>query len=321
MKERLERAAIELLQEDNHLGDRSQIIGASEVGRCARFVASQKLNGQDIDAAGAGRMLAGKALENTVVQMVRRVFDGVRATGARQVELRHPTVPLVCHPDGLLPDACLEIKTAGASAFRKYLKEGLPIWYEDQATVQAGLAERPSTLLVLVNRDDISQAEPKNIPFVSERYHELVARAGMLVQHVQAKSLPDGEPHRGACGYCPLRNDCPQRTLRLAEQKAEELPFDVQLEAEALLEEIRALADPRTPEEQDREEEAKKALKTLLAPTGYRTGQLAGARVALVESKGRESLDAKALKAAHPDIYAAFLKTGAPSIRLDISWE
>ena len=165
------------------------------------------------------------------------------------------------------------------------------------------------------------EATTFNIAHDPIRYQGLEARAALMLGHIAARTLPDGEPERGMCSICPIKSACDAHSLVLAEAKEGELPLDIQLEAESIVEELKTLQDPRSDLDMAREKEAKEDLKKLLAPSGYRKVSIGLAQVALIEAKGRETVDPKGLKAAHPDIYKTFLKTGAPSVRIDISWE
>ena len=51
------------LDQTPRLADRSQYLGASEVGSCLRRVVCSKLFPEPLDQASMGRMLAGKAME------------------------------------------------------------------------------------------------------------------------------------------------------------------------------------------------------------------------------------------------------------------
>jgi len=89
------------MEQNSRLGDRTQYIGASEVGSCLRHVVSSKLYPEPFDQASMGRMLAGRAMENEVVQLVRLALNGrLRNTGRVQLDLHHPKLPFHAHPDG-----------------------------------------------------------------------------------------------------------------------------------------------------------------------------------------------------------------------------
>lgn len=194
----------------NDFADRDTYVGASEVGDCQRIVAFRKLhpdNAKIEDPQGAGRMLAGRIIENAIVQLVRDSMKGiVRETGRMQVELVDTESPMRSHPDGRLSwnvtlqegqsivyldhegktqerteplDGMggLEIKTAGMGVYRKYSKGGLPIRYVDQANTEMGLAGTKWLLLVLVSRDNIADFVSFLLFFDAERFEQSRKRA------------------------------------------------------------------------------------------------------------------------------------------------
>ena len=64
---------------------RQLYVGASEVGTCLRSLISAKHHRPDFDSASMGRMLAGRALENEVVQLVRAALGAqLRDTGRQR---------------------------------------------------------------------------------------------------------------------------------------------------------------------------------------------------------------------------------------------
>ena len=207
------------MEQNSKLGDRSQYIGASEIGSCLRRVVLSKLNPEPFDLASMGRMIAGKAMENEVVQLVRITLNGrLRNTGRVQLDLCHPTLPFHAHPDGRIiggfdgldGDGVLEVKTASASTFKRFQSDGLPQNYQDQVQAQMGLAGLTWALLVLVSRENLAEMTTFTIRFDPEHYAELEVRAtkaaNALKNNIQ-NDLP-GEPERGFCHTCPYSGNC-----------------------------------------------------------------------------------------------------------------
>lgn len=202
---------------DDSFQDRHLYIGGSEIGDCARIIAYKKLHPEATritDPEAAGRILAGKILENAIVQLVRQSLAGkVRETGRAQLELVHPTAPLRCHPDGritwdlalepghaivyldekaqrqvrrepLVGMGSLEIKTAGSGVYRSMLKKGLPTRYVDQATIEMGLSGTQWCLLVLASRENAAQFVTFLLFFDAERFEKLGLRATFIMDRV-----------------------------------------------------------------------------------------------------------------------------------------
>lgn len=325
--------------------ERHTYVGGSEVGGCAREAAWKKQNPERAritDPQAAGRILAGQILENEIVQIIRSAFGGiVRETGHAQAELSHETAPLKCHPDGKLTwqvrweegtqlaylDAktgeqrivdtmpigpgTLEIKTAGGSVFRKYLKQGLPPRYLDQTQVEMGLSKTTWTLLVLVNRENISEFVTFMVWFEDASYQTCVDRSQLIMGAVASGELPTPEPERGWCSYCDHRTECPSYSVEdKTVDSSAVFPEDVAVEVEVKAEEYLELK-PMV----DRAEKLKDELKDLFVGHGVESSY--GLYVSKTE--GRSTVDTKRLQADYPDIYAALLKKGAASFSLKIA--
>lgn len=340
--------AILAMINSDKFSDRHTYVGGSEVGGCAREVAWKKVDPERAkvkDPEAAGRMLAGQILENGIVQIVRASFGGVvRGTGRRQSELRHDVVPLRSHPDGKLswkvewvegmqlayldedgkecfsdmpPEGpgTLEVKTANSAVFRKYLKEGLPPRYRDQTQTEMGLSGTGWTLIVLVNRENLSQFVSFLSFFNGDHYQTCVDRSRLIIsasEKVRAgagdDALPDAEPERGWCSYCSLKDDCPAHAFReVDETGTKTLPEDLAIEAEVLAEEARELK-PHA----DRYKVVADKFKSLLVDNGV----MEAFGFYLQRNEGRSSVDTKRLESENPELYKALLKKGDPSYSL-----
>lgn len=228
------RAALVAMNQETKFEGRENYLGASEIGGCPRLVAAKKVrDGLDVvDPDGAGRMESGSALENLVVQMIRRGPFGrfIRKTGNAQEELSHPSIPLRCHPDGeilsldeffaptdelsvLLWDGAeaviqlseldgpgaLEVKTMSSHAFRKAKRGGISEGYKDQVTTQLGLSGKRWGILVAVSRDNPADCLVFFVRFDAERWAGIQARGEMIWTSVEKiregiLSYPEGLP-------------------------------------------------------------------------------------------------------------------------------
>ena len=309
------------LNDNPRLGDRRSYIGASEIGSCLRRVVSSKLFPEPFDQASMGRMLAGKALENEVVQLVRIALNGrLRNTGRVQLDLKHPTLPFHAHPDGriiggfdgLKGDGVLEVKTASSNTFRRFQSEGLPIHYLDQVQSQMGLSGLQWAMVVLVSRENLADQTTFTIRFNPEHYAQLeerAARATGVLTHNNILTELSGEPDRGFCFSCPFSRNCESFcALREAGQRGE-VPEVTRLQLECQLEELSSLESLSGPM-QDRISELRNQVKTALLNTGASKVVLDNGTVQMVESS-RTSFDSKLLQREAPDLYARFQKTSA----------
>jgi CRISPR-associated exonuclease Cas4 len=304
------------LGQNPRLGDRSQYLGASEVGSCLRRVVSSKLYPEPFDQASMGRMLAGKAMENEVVQLIRIALNGrLRNTGRVQLELRHATLPFHAHPDGRIiggldGDGVLEVKTASAALFKKYQSDGLPQNYHDQVQVQMGLSGLLWAMVVLVSRENLAEIAVFTIPFEPEHYSLLERRAKLAVAALRDKTFLNqlaGEPDRGFCHTCPYSAQCSSYQTRREAGARGEIPEVTRLQLECQLEEMASLEATLSPL-QERVSELRDQVKSALLSTGATKVLLENGLVQVVESS-RTCLESKALQREAPDVYARFSKT------------
>lgn len=302
------------LEANSRLSNRRTYIGASEVGGCLRRIVASKLSPEPFDAPSMGRMLAGRALENEVVQLVRVALNGrLRNTGRNQLEVQDSELSFRAHPDGRIigdandGDGVLEVKTASAAAFKRYQNEGLPQNYLDQVQSQMGLAGLRWGLVVLVSRENLAELATFPVRFDPDRYAELRGRAQAWEAAMGGGDLPDGEPDRGYCFNCPYAHDCPQHLAQRQLVAEGELPEITRLELEAHVEELGGLEAALDPLQQ-RSVELRERIKATLEGLGCGRASLDGALVQIVASS-RTSFDAKAFQREAPDLYPRFLKT------------
>ena len=308
------------MEQNQRLGDRTQYVGASEIGSCLRRVVSSKLYPEQFDQASMGRMLAGKALENEVVQLVRIALKGrLRNTGRVQLNLQHQTLPFQAHPDGIAlggidgldGEGILEVKTASSSTFQRFQKEGLPTQYLDQVQAQMGLSPGMKwALLVLVSRENLADQTTFTIRFNPEHYARLEKRAEQVASVLADNNILTGlygETDRGFCYSCPYSRNCESFcALREAGQRGE-IPEVTRLQIECQLEELSSLESISGPM-QTRIAEIRELLKIALLNSGASKVVLDNGTVQMVESS-RTSFDSKSLQREAPDLYSRFQKT------------
>jgi len=307
------------MEQNSKLGDRSQYIGASEIGSCLRRVVFSKLNPEPFDLASMGRMIAGKAMENEVVQLVRIALNGrLRNTGRVQLDLCHPTLPFHAHPDGrivggfdgLEGDGVLEVKTAGAATFRRYQSDGLPQNYLDQVQAQMGLSGLQWGLVVLVSRENLAEMTTFTVRFDAERFSSLEARAALaIIALVNNNILTElyGEPDRGYCHTCPYSDQCAAYQAQREAGIRGKIPDVTRLQLECQLEELASLESIAEPA-QERISELRDQVKVALQMSGANKVLLENGIVQIVESS-RTSFDSKSLQREAPDVFTRFQKT------------
>ena len=308
------RSALKLRIEHNpRQSPRHLYIGASEVGTCQRSVIAAKIQHPDLDPASMGRMLAGRALENEVVQLVRAALGSkLRDTGRVQREYEHPTLPFRAHPDGRIigenGDGVLEVKTASAATFKRYQSDGLPQHYLDQVQAQMGLSGLGWGLVVLVSRENLAEMETFPVTFSPDQFRFLEGRARKAAPYFEDSScLPPGEPERGFCFNCPFAMDCPEhQALRKAGEHGE-VPEVIRLQLSAQVEELGIVESQLKPLEQ-RTTELRDQIKSTLTIYMIDKVNLDGGTAQMVTSS-RTSFSAKDLQREAPELYSRYLRT------------
>ena len=301
------------LESGRPFAGRSTYTGASEIGTCLRHVVAAKLNPIPFDPASMGRMLAGRVLENEIVQLVRTSLGAskLRDTGRSQRELIHSTIPFRAHPDGRIigdgGDILLEVKTASSATFKRYVDSGLPAHYHAQVQSQMGLSGVGKSLVVLASREDLSQIQSFGISFDPKQYADLEDRARLVAAHLEAHTLPDGEPDRGFCHTCPLSGQCAALQDRKEAGKRGELPEVLRLQLDAQVEELAVLEAALDPM-QERAAELREQIRQALDMSGAIKVSFDLATIQLVATS-RTSFDSKALQRDQPETYGRFLKT------------
>lgn len=314
---KLHEALQDRLDGNSRLGDRRCYLGASEVGTCLRRVTAAKLEPESFDTASMGRMLAGRALENEVVQLVRTALNGrLRNTGRNQMEAVDPFIPFKAHPDGRIigdderGDGLLEVKTASTTVFKRFQKDGLPQQYLDQVQAQMGLTGLGWALVVLVSRENLAETCTYLTQFNREHYTELYNRAVRWQEAIKTDSPLDfvkGEPDRGYCFNCPIAHECPEHLARRKSIAKEEIPETVSLELDAELEELASVETSLEPL-QERSRELRERIKSVLEDLGSPKVSVSSGVAQLVTST-RSSFDAKALHREAPEVHRRFLRT------------
>lgn len=311
----LHQALLTRMEPPSHLADRRSYVGASEIGKCLRCVIASKLTPEVLDTASMGRMLAGRAMENEVIQLLRIAMAGrLRNTGRNQLEAVHPELPFRAHPDGRVvsdgPDAgdgVLEVKTASASVFKRYQSDGLPQIYRDQVQAQMGLCGLTWAMVVLVSRENLAEIAIFPLSFDATHFADLLDRARIAAVALKKGELPEGEPERGFCFQCPHAKDCSALHSRNQAASSGTLPEAIRLELECEVEELGQLESALTPI-QERVAELRQRIRNNVQELGISRARLDGSTVQLVATT-RTSLDSKSLQREAPDIYQRFLKT------------
>jgi CRISPR-associated exonuclease Cas4 len=290
------------------LGDRTKYIGASDVGSCPRKVVLGKLNPAQHDTKTLLRFNRGHLSED----LLSNIFLAGGARFEREVEVAHDTEPFRAHIDFLFGDRdghtplhALEVKSVSGIPEEPY-----PGWI-DQIYFQIGLlqGEDPtrrisgSILAIDLNagvyrefdgyvpRDDIFAIQ------IDKARHMMNALRGEVRPSMETGVL---------CGYCDSRHDCPAFACDPVP-----IPDDVARMA------LRYIDTNAT--KNHSEKELKQLKEAILGFTGERfRGQTDDFALIVATIGPSETVDAKLLKAIHPEIYAEVLKPKAGFTKIEV---
>ncbi len=317
--------------------DRSQTVGASEVGQCARKVFFNKNEGDAVYGAvrnedyedGWGAKVRGTIYENHWWEPALRAAFGDKLLYAGDNQRTFVSGYLSATPDGLLltedGPVLLECKTADP---RTNLAQAKPE-HVYQVQVQLGLVRELTNhrpVKGIISYTDTSlwdEVKEFDVHFEPEIFAQAKARAASIMTARGPGELkPEGYIAGGReCDLCPFSAACGKlRADRVPEGAAELDPETLEHVAE-LAKRIKARkikADEAATETKDLEEE----LRDVLAKAGTRKVTGTDFSVSWAALKGRPSYDMKGIReaaaAAGVDL-SKFETAGDPSDRLTIN--
>lgn len=202
--------------------NRQFTVGASEIGKCPRWVVADKLRGepsdQDRDDATCMRFLQGHTREVSLGVVHRQVMRDRGWFLVDQLRVHHPEHPrLRAHIDRVVMDRPeIEDATHLRVLEEKYsasIPEGPRDGWVQQGQFQMGLLRLhyPDKVVdggpLVSCHDDITDYGGAT-EFHPELFDRLVARGVQMLRHLDEKVLPPPEPDL-LCGWCPHRDDCP----------------------------------------------------------------------------------------------------------------
>lgn len=294
----------------SELGDRTQYIGSSDVGSCARKVYLQKKYPVTPDVSTMLKFSRGHVAETLIENMF--VAAGVKQIFDTQVELRHPDALLKAHVDFLFyanPDGTPQLHVIEVKSVSGIPDEPYPQW-EDQLAFQLGLLRIKypegelggSILAIDLNAGKVHQFN--GYAHNDAVFNYLYCRALHLLECLEGREEPKPSSSH-LCGYCSYRADCPAMTLPKVE-----LPPEI----EALANKYAALNSTKS--------RAEKEMKVIRQELVDFTGPVFKGRsdtVDLIVSSVAPGMtvDAELLKKQYPDIYPDVLKERAGYTKLE----
>jgi hypothetical protein len=318
--------------------DRTQTVGASEIGQCLRKIFYAKHGApRDADRTDSwGPAARGNLIERHLLVPAMRAQFEERLLYAGDDQQTFRQLDLSATPDGLIVDLrpeeiaalglpadadtiVVEFKTVDP---RTNLDEPKPE-HLFQVQAQLGLLRestnhRPThALIVYVNASDLSVRE-----FVVEFDPAVFAvarqRAHKIMSATEAAELQPEGYIAGAreCEWCPFRGPCGLARTTVPTTDSADLDPAVVAEVAALGKQILQLddiAEQAATAVRERKEEMRNRLREL----GTRKVKGGGITVLWSQVKGRATVDQDAMRAAGIDL-APFEKQGAPSDRLSV---
>lgn len=292
------------------LGDRTQYIGSSDVGSCARKVYHQKMDPTEPDFCTMMRFSRGHVAEMLIDAMFTAA--GAENLYDTQVEVIHPDHPLKAHIDflfyanfaGKKQLHIVEVKSVSGIPDEPY-----PQWI-DQLNFQLGLLRLKypkrklggSILVIDLNAGKIHQFN--GFEYNATLFSYLCKRGLHMLECIKGNEEPVPTTSF-LCSFCSYRSDCP--AMALAEV---ELPPEI----EAMGNKYIQLSDIRS--------EADRRMRTIRDELLAFTGPVFKGRsdtIELIASMVGPStmVDSQLLRREYPDVYTNVLKERAGYTKLE----
>ena len=195
------------------LGNRTDYVGASDIGKCERNVVLSKIYGVDYPTKQKMIMLRGHLAES----IVRMILKKAGLSFKEQYEVTHPQYGFIkAHIDFLFQakniKGVLEVKTTTGIPDEPYESWVMQLY------MQLGLVKLKfpkdkvkGSILVL----DLASGEIKEFNGYKpndELFSALVEKARAVYEKVQAKIEDLDYEINGLCSYCPFKSTCPAFT-------------------------------------------------------------------------------------------------------------
>lgn len=292
------------------LGDRTQYIGSSDVGSCARKVYLSKKNPKAHSFSTMLKFSRGHVAET----LIEDIFNaaGVKDLYDTQVEVKHPDHPLKAHVDFLFYsdfDNTPQLHVIEVKSVNGIPDEPYPQWI-DQLSFQLGLLRLQypegklggSILAIDLNAGKMHQFN--GFEYNESLFNYLCSRGLYLLDCMAEKD--EAKPSVShLCGFCSYRSDCPAMSMPQVE-----LPPEIEMLANKYVE-LNSVKN-----------NADKQLKNIRQELMDFTGPVFKGRsetVDLVVSSVASSMvvDSNLLKNNYPDIYPEVMKERAGYSKLE----
>ncbi|OCC15317.1 hypothetical protein DBT_1440 [Dissulfuribacter thermophilus] len=196
------------LHTKQYLGDRSQYIGASDIGHCPRKVVLSKLNGEEIDLATHIKFMRGHLAED----LVAGIYEKYNPQRQVELELDDP-VPIKIHLDLLFqPTTKQEVGVMEVKA-SSIPETPYELW-EMQLHFQMGVMARHTQkaikgAIIVVDLNDGDIRRFNGYTPNETIFNGLLKRAKHIWDCITEGTEPETEV-TPLCGYCAFIKDCPR---------------------------------------------------------------------------------------------------------------
>jgi CRISPR/Cas system-associated exonuclease Cas4 (RecB family) len=312
--------------------DRSQSIGASEIGQCVRKNWFAK-HGSPPDPAYADRWGAkkrGDLIEAFWVKALRHHLGKgtLHYAGQYQRTFIDPVSRLSATPDGLIKTdtECFTVECKSIDP-RAKIEEAKPE-HLFQCQVQMGLVrqlthyEPTHAILCYIDASFLDESREFKITFNPAIFEEAKRRAAAIYAANNADALrPEGYIAGGAeCEYCAWRGSC--SAMRAGQVPKQQEPVDeATVKRLALVAEDRAEFKAAVGRLEQQVRDCEQEIKDIMSACGTRRVNAGGISISWSALKGRPSWDWPGLRAAAEEAgldLSEFETTGDPSDRLQI---
>lgn len=307
MTELIFKGLTELAQKSSELGDRTQYIGASDIGGCPRKVVLKKKHPPVYDLASLIRFRRGHLAEG----ILREALDQEGVAYLYQEELSHPEAPFLAHPDFMFPGkgtmGILEVKCTDGIPDSPY-----DSWL-DQLHFQMGLAALKYRVRVkgAIFSIDLNAGQVEVFSgyyFDPEIFSRLVSKAEMLWDFLVSDDEDAITTEKSPlCAWCHYRAGCP------AFKVGEDVPA-VPIENE--VQQYLGLKE----QQKDINTQIKKLsgfLRQVVQELNPDDGKVrAGTFLLRLSNRKRVQVDQRKLQEEHPDIYTKYTRQSSYSVLL-----
>lgn len=294
------------------LGDRSTYLGASDVPKCARYVALSKIEPERRDIRLMLHAKRGHYAESVLLD----VMDESLVPFEHQVELVHPELSfLKIHPDLLLHNGDLIENATRIYVGEQKCPSEVPEVPRDewigQLLLQMGVvkshyptAEVSGGVIAFDLRGNIEEWE--GFQYNESIYQALGKRAQRIWDGVQGRIEPKAEVSL-TCNFCAFRGDCPAWNRDAV---------DVPAEVRTYLARIKVLNEQKAAIEA-KLDSYKDDVKGFFGPYRF-TGTIEDLTVKHSYQEPQQTVDGKLLRAKYPEVFGAVSKEKAGYWKLEV---